>query len=103
MIPFRHNGDHEHWLPLVEMVCNRGAGKEFVPKSVHHLTSYLRMAFCESVCIDLVGASGEGPAYSGLRDMVFHDLVAPNSFVGTLTVRLSLCSDFHVELAIRKF
>ncbi|KAH7714623.1 hypothetical protein AAVH_18015 [Aphelenchoides avenae] len=92
------NYEGHHWLPLVQTVRSRVAGKELAPKSLHHLTSCLRMAFCEAVCIHLSFAPGTGPTHSEICDMVFHDLVAPNTFVGTLTVMTHLCS---VELATR--
>ncbi|KAH7718790.1 hypothetical protein AAVH_13767 [Aphelenchoides avenae] len=73
-------GGYDGWLPTVKMEYSRGAGKEVAPKTVHQLTCCLHMAFCES------------------QRLVFDDLVAPSTFVGTLDVRLPR---FEVELANR--
>ncbi|KAH7713017.1 hypothetical protein AAVH_19626 [Aphelenchoides avenae] len=88
------------WLPFVEMVRGHDAGKELVPKSVHHLASCLRVAFCESVLIELIGGPEEGDAFNALCDMLFHDLFASSTFVGTLTITMFLGS---VEVIARKF
>ncbi|KAH7672992.1 hypothetical protein AAVH_42529, partial [Aphelenchoides avenae] len=91
------------WLPFVEMVRGHGAGKELVPKSVHHLASCLRMAFCESVSIELIGGPEEGDAFNALCDMLFHDLVASSTFVGTLAIDTFLGSVEVIARGIEAF
>ncbi|KAH7703618.1 hypothetical protein AAVH_29210 [Aphelenchoides avenae] len=95
----RFNG----WEPVIELVYNHGAGKKIAPKTVDQLASCLHMAFCGSVCIDIAGVVGlVNKPYEELTDyacdMVFNDLDAPNTFVGTLTIRMPCC---NVEIALR--
>ncbi|KAH7702826.1 hypothetical protein AAVH_30012 [Aphelenchoides avenae] len=91
------------WEPIVELVYSHGAGNKISPKTVDELASCLHMAFCRSVCIDIAGVVGlVNKPYEELTDyacdMVFNDLDAPNTFVGTLTIRIPCC---NVEIALR--
>lgn len=56
------------------------------------------MAFCKTVCIDFMGGPEEGAVLDAVCGMLFHDLVATNTFVGTLTT--FMC---NVEMVARKF
>lgn len=83
--------------PFVHVVYNQCVGNEPDPKTVCQLMPYLRKAFCETVCIELDSL----PDHSDVLecDMVFGDLFAPNTSVGTLDIRTP---PFSAELAARK-
>ncbi|KAH7719933.1 hypothetical protein AAVH_12576 [Aphelenchoides avenae] len=86
------------WLPTIEMDYKRGAGKELAPKTIHQLASCLRMSYCELVYIYVGTIDETNSVFSDAWAMVFDDLVAPSTFVGTLYISLPRCD---VELALR--
>lgn len=101
-LSFSYLDGFDGWLPLIELVYTHDAGKDPAPKTIHQLASCLRMAFCESVCLDLSEWYGEYQDSETLIDfcgMVFDDLLAPNTFVDTLTVRMNWC---NTAMALRK-
>ncbi|KAH7714624.1 hypothetical protein AAVH_18016 [Aphelenchoides avenae] len=91
-------GGGEYWLPVAEKLCDRGAGKELVPKSLQHLVSCLRLAFCDSLFINLAGAPEVGEPLSILFGMLFNDLI-----VGTLTFIKCLCDVNELARGIEAF
>ncbi|KAH7710881.1 hypothetical protein AAVH_21835, partial [Aphelenchoides avenae] len=97
---WQYSDELNYWLPSAEIVYGHGDGQMSVPKTVHQLTSFLRVAFCESVCIDFMGAPGAGRngVLVNVCGMVFDETLAPSTFAGMLHVRVSRCS---VELAAR--
>ncbi|KAH7713016.1 hypothetical protein AAVH_19625 [Aphelenchoides avenae] len=83
-------GDYweQHWLPVVNVVRDSSTGAKR-PETVHQLVPYLRLAYCESICIDLrwtrfVRHGHHNAAYGAF----FGDLLVPNTFVDVLTVRV---------------
>ncbi|KAH7710168.1 hypothetical protein AAVH_22533 [Aphelenchoides avenae] len=95
-----YGADVEGWLPSIEMDYNRGAGKKLAPKTIHQLTSCLRMAFCKSVYINVGTIDERNFVFTDAWAMVFDDLVAPSTVVDTLSISLPRCD---VELALRMF
>ncbi|KAH7716851.1 hypothetical protein AAVH_15738 [Aphelenchoides avenae] len=90
------NDNYEGWLPTIDVY--RGRGKELAAKTVHHLASCLRMAFCASVRLTVDAVADTDSAFDAVWSMVFEDLVAPSTLVCTLDIDLPLC---RVELALR--
>ncbi|KAH7713415.1 hypothetical protein AAVH_19211 [Aphelenchoides avenae] len=95
---WRREDRFDGWLPIVDVIRRYGAERELVPKTVHQLMPCLRMSFCRSVCIDLGGVSYAHATFSNVCGMVFDDLAAPSTFVGTLDIRLP---PRNMELALR--
>ncbi|KAH7702827.1 hypothetical protein AAVH_30013 [Aphelenchoides avenae] len=72
---------------MIENARGLNTGKRFSPATIGQLVPYLRLAYCESVCIDLqwtdaVSPKRRGAAYRAL----FDDLVLPSTSVNVLTV-----------------
>lgn len=95
-----HGHQYKDWLPTIGIV-NPSAGKQLAPKTVHQLASCLRVAFCESVCVEFGHKTDDTHSRSSdVRGMVFDDLVSPSTVVGTLDICLP---PSEMELALRKF
>lgn len=92
------SNSYEGWLPTIGMQRYRRA-EDLAPNTIHSLTSYLRMAFCDWVYISVDAVADTSFSFGKVWGMVFDDLAAPSTFVDILNMNLPLC---RVELALRK-
>lgn len=88
------------WKAVFEVVCGTSSGKEAFPDSVKELVSYLRLAVCDSVILNLQWSTAMNDSGIALR-AIFGDLVVPRAFsVDVLTI----CVDYNSAIyALRKF
>ncbi|KAH7725097.1 hypothetical protein AAVH_07375 [Aphelenchoides avenae] len=91
------SNSYEGWLPTIGMQRYRRA-EDLAPNTIHSLTSYLRMAFCDWVYISVDAVADTSFSFGKVWGMVFDDLAAPSTFVDILNMNLPLC---RVELALR--
>lgn len=102
-------GSSCYWLPVIEVLRDTNVDEGLLPDTVNQLVPYLRVAYCESVCMDLrwprPGLSDKHRRAA--RGTVFGDLAVSNTFVNVLTVcvegpRDALCK-FRFLPAIRGY
>ncbi|KAH7680492.1 hypothetical protein AAVH_41134, partial [Aphelenchoides avenae] len=76
----------EYWLPKIKV--NRDPNtKKALPKTVSQLVPYLRLAYCDSVCIDLrLTHVIRYKNCEAIHDAIFGDLVAPTTVVNVVTI-----------------
>ncbi|KAH7695460.1 hypothetical protein AAVH_37481, partial [Aphelenchoides avenae] len=81
-------GSSCYWLPVIEVLRDTNVDEGLLPDTVNQLVPYLRVAYCESVCMDLrwprPGLSDKHRRAA--RGTVFGDLAVSNTFVNVLTV-----------------
>ncbi|KAH7708260.1 hypothetical protein AAVH_24504 [Aphelenchoides avenae] len=76
----------EYWLPKVKVFRNPNT-KKALPKTVSQLVPYLRLAYCDSPCIDLrLTHVIRYKDCEAIHDAIFGDLVAPTTVVNILTI-----------------
>ncbi|KAH7713014.1 hypothetical protein AAVH_19623 [Aphelenchoides avenae] len=93
---FIMSDDYEGWLPCVEIA----PGPKLLPKTVNQLALCIRMAFCQSFCIDFDGAPMflESPSFGDIYGMIWDDLFAPDTFVGNLTIRMAPIDSVFIHI-----
>ncbi|KAH7725613.1 hypothetical protein AAVH_06793 [Aphelenchoides avenae] len=103
-----------YWLPFVEVVREVARDRELnredlgqngpSPKTVGQLVSYLRLTYCESVCVDLRWRDYRNTKHrTAAHHAIFGDLVVSNAFVNVLTVCVDERSEFDARFALEAF
>ncbi|KAH7725612.1 hypothetical protein AAVH_06792 [Aphelenchoides avenae] len=103
-----------YWLPFVEVVREVARDRDLnhedwgqngpSPKTVSQLVAYLRLAYCDSVCVDLRWGDDRSRKHrAAARDAIFGDLVVSNAFVNVLTVCVDVDSVFDARYALEAF